>query len=148
MRQFKPVPPSTALGQTLARRVQQLREFRNMTVRDLSGYSRFPVARIEDIESGLETWLSATDRQLLSKALSVEPSCLQDVESRPGLPHERLRGINGVQMAQSILAGARDLECPFCGGTLKCSIQNAFDMEGRPVQFAKAFCIKCTFVLK
>jgi hypothetical protein len=42
----------------------------------------------------------------------------------------------------------RELECPQCGNTLRCRVQEGLDMEGHPVYLAKAFCQKCPFVLK
>lgn len=148
MRQFKPIPQELKLSQTLARRVFELREFRNMTVLDLAKASRFSIQRVEDIESGMETWLSASDRQLLAKALNVEPQLLQEVEARSGLQPTKESQQANEQLVNSILQGERDLQCPNCGGTLKCSVQEALDIEGNPTQFAKAFCLKCPFVLK
>jgi transcriptional regulator with XRE-family HTH domain len=141
------------LAPTLAQRVNQLREFRNLTVRDLAKLTRFKQQRIEDIEAGLETWLSASDRQLLAKALAVEPTLLQEVENRAVAGHHlrdshMLNKATSDQISTAILEGARDLECPDCGGNLKCSIQNGTDIEGRPLQFAKAFCLKCPFTLR
>jgi transcriptional regulator with XRE-family HTH domain len=148
MRQFKPLPPEMKLEQTLARRVGQLREFRNLTVRDLARLSRLTIQRIEDIEAGLETWLSSTDRQKLAGALSVEPRLIQESESRPSLDISGTRHDIEARIAESVLDGARELECPQCGGVLRCSIQDAYDLHGNPTQFAKAFCLKCPFVLK
>jgi transcriptional regulator with XRE-family HTH domain len=146
-----PLSSAVKLAETLAQRVAQLREFRNMTVRDLAKASRFGLRRIEDIESGLETWFSATERQLLARALSVEPALLQEVERRPNRS-----SVNDMEVAaavlqdlsKAILNGARDLECPLCSSTLKCSIQEGIDMEERPISFAKAFCTKCPFILR
>lgn len=147
MRQFKPLPSDLQLAPTLARRVQQLRDFRNMTVRDLAKLSRLGLERVEDIEGGLETWLSSTERQLLAKALAVEPILLQEVESRPPAGDEALEDAQ-VRLTQAILRGARELECPNCHSTLRCSVQEAFDMDGNPTAFAKAYCMKCPFVLR
>lgn len=152
IKQSKPLPSSFPLGPTLASRVQQLREFRNMTVRDLAGSSRFSIERIEDIEAGLETWLSTTERQRLAKALSIEPARLQQVEyrARRFANEDDTSSSEGVhqQLTESILSGARDLECPDCGSTLKCSIQEGIDIEGMPTYFAKAYCLKCPFILR
>ena len=82
MRQLRPLPSSLELAPTLAQRIAQLRDLRNMTQMDVARRTRFSLQRIEDIESGIETWLSATDRQLLAKALCVEPVLLQEVEAR------------------------------------------------------------------
>lgn len=119
-----------------------------MTVRDLARWSRFTAARIEDIEAGLETWLSATDRQLLAKALAVEPALLHEVEARSGLETTREQQAQAQYLSRAVLEGARDLPCPRCGYTLKCSVQEGFDIEGQPIRFAKAFCLKCPYVLR
>lgn len=147
MRQFKPLPSHLTLAPTLAQRVQQLREYRNLTVKDLAKASRLGLRRIEDIEGGLETWLSSTNRQMLAKALAVEPYVIQEAESRPPAEEGVLMDEQN-RIAAAILRGSRDLECPNCGTSLHCSVQDAFDIEGKPIRFAKAFCPKCTFVLK
>ncbi len=146
-----PLPAELELAPTLARRIFQLREFRNLTVRDLAKQSRFGVQRIEDIEAGLETWLSATDRQVLAKALNIEAQLLQEVEQRAVLSSmaesktytaDRIR-----EIARAIINGARDLTCPECESALKCSVQTGLDHEGKETILARAFCVKCPFVL-
>lgn len=147
MAQTKRLPPDLSLGSTLAQRVRQLREFRNMTQTDLSKSCRFSLKRVEELESGLETWLSATDRQMLAKALIVDPSLLQEVETRPPISEENTQALE-EQLTQAILSGHRELECPKCGASLHCSVQDALDIEDKPVRFAKAFCTRCPFILK
>lgn len=145
---FGPIPKSLSLASTLAGRLQQIREYREISREDLSQAVRFPEARIEDLESGLETWLSATDRQVLAKALGVEPKILQEVEHKPNLPQNAGRRKEVVEdMVIAILNGANELECPDCGHIAQCSIQAGFDMEDREIFFPKAFCLKCPFVL-
>jgi transcriptional regulator with XRE-family HTH domain len=148
MRQVKPLPANYNLAPTLARRVFQLREFRNLTVKDLARWSRFTLKRIEDIEAGMESWLSSTDRQRLAKALNVEPWVLEEVETRYYQDDAQLRQAQNEQLTLSILAGYRQLNCPDCGADLKCSIQEGFDLEGKPIRLAKAFCLKCPYVLR
>jgi transcriptional regulator with XRE-family HTH domain len=146
MRQVKPITSKVQLAPTLARRVGQLRDLRNMTTKDLGRISRFGQQRIEDLEAGIETWLSVTDRQTLAKALVVEPSILQEVETQPGL-FPSTNNMDNQRLHEAILNGARDLECPQCRSTLKCSIQEGLDIEGKPIRFAKAYCSQCPFVL-
>jgi transcriptional regulator with XRE-family HTH domain len=148
VRQLKPIPTNLQLAPTLAQRVLQLRELRNMTVKDLAKYCRFSAKRIEDIEAGLETWLSTSDRQLLAKALVVEPIVIQEVETRPQLGDSLEKELRLREIEQLVLEGRRDLECPDCGHTLKCSVQDAYDLEGNAIQFAKAFCVQCPFILR
>jgi transcriptional regulator with XRE-family HTH domain len=154
MNSFQP-PISSAtieqLGSTLARRVFRLREIRNITQKELSKRSRFTIERIQDIESGVETWLSSSDRQLLARALVVDPYILQEVETRslidPLSEGNKLELIH-ADIADSILTGMRELECPICGDILRCRLQEGLDMQGQVIYLPKAFCQKCPFVLK
>jgi len=152
MKRSGPIPKTIQLADTLAARVYQLRELRNMTVRDLARSTKFGIRRIEDIQSGLETWLSSTDRQILAKALIVEPALIEEVEVRSTVSKEsRLAGLpNPVieDLHEAIVQGANQLTCPLCGSKLNCSIQNGFDMDGFPIKLAKAHCTKCPFILR
>lgn len=148
MRHSRPIPADLQLEPTLARRVQQLRVFRNFSVSELAQVVRFSVRRIEDIESGLETWLSAPDRQCLAKALGVEPQGLQEVEVRRYSMEEGLDPKVLANLSEAILHGERSLSCPRCGDVLICSVQEALDLENNPCYFPKAFCRVCPFVLK
>jgi transcriptional regulator with XRE-family HTH domain len=154
MRQFKSIPAEIRdnLAPTLAQRINQLRTLRNMTVKDVAKACRFTTQRVEDLESGLELWLSATDRQLLANALAIEPQVLLDVEAKSTTNQVKESAAYNQQKARAIkediLEGEKNIECPNCGGILKCSIQDGLDIEGRPIIFAKAFCLKCPWVLK
>ena len=107
MRQVKPFPKGMQFAPTLAQRLSQLREFRNMTVLDLARSSRFSRQRIEDLEAGLESWLSSTDRQLLAKALAVEPKLLQKVEKRYDYIIIDLPPSLGIFMVNALVASER-----------------------------------------
>lgn len=145
---FRAIPDDIKLEPTLARRVTQLREARNLTMLDLCEISKLKLKRIEDIEGGLETWLSTTDRQLLGRALGVEPYMLQEVETGHSGTGDELRASVQQSIVEQIIEGYRDLQCPSCGGLLRCSVQEAMEIDGRHAEFAKAFCIKCPWVLK
>jgi transcriptional regulator with XRE-family HTH domain len=145
------LPKDIDLGNTLARRLATLREWRGLTMPALAKESHYTVARLQDIETGLETWLSSSDRQLLALALKIDASLLQEVEARPRLePTDDPQRFEAmlVDIRDSILSGVRELECPQCGNTLRCRVQEGLDMEEQPVYLAKAFCQKCPFVLK
>jgi hypothetical protein len=152
MKQTGPIPKTIQLANTLAQRIMQVRELRNMTVRDLARSTKFGIKRIEDIQAGMETWLSATDRQVLAKALAIEPALIQEVEARSdtslGEQLVIVPEVVKVDLAQAIFDGVKRLNCPLCGDELNCSIQRGFDMDGIPVQLAKAYCTKCPFVLR
>lgn len=118
-----------------------------MTTKDLAKSCRLSLERVEELESGLETWLSVTDRQVIAKALTIDPSLLQEVELRPPGDEENIEAVT-QQLIHSILSGNRELECPKCGASLHCRVVDALDIEEKPVRFAKAFCTSCPFVLK
>lgn len=119
-----------------------------MSVWEVAKLCRFKVQRVEELESGLETWLSAADRQIIAKALAVEPALLKEVETRSGLADFDEIGSKEKLLRQEILLGKTKLACPQCGGRLVCTVENALDIEDRPFRFAKAFCNECTFILR
>ena len=141
-----PLPIDMTLATTLARRIAQIRDFRNITPLDLARRSRFSLDRIEDLEAGLETWLSATDRQRLAKALNIEAVLLQDVERRATLSStndSKFYSADRIkEIGRAIINGAKNLECPECGGTLQCSIQHGLDLESNQILLARAFCLR------
>ncbi len=151
MKQLGPLPKTIVLANTLAQRVNQLREIRNITIRDLAKVTKFGIKRIEEIEAGLETWLSATDRQLLSKALSVEPALIEEVEVRynqdTSSGYQFIPDAIKEDLSQAVLNGIRPLSCPMCGEHLKCTIQHGFDIEERPIKLPRAHCVRCPFIL-
>lgn len=120
-----------------------------MTVLDLSMSSKMPVKRIEDLESGLETWLSSPDRQIIAKAMEIEPILFQEVELRPDDSYQEPTYTSEDLdfLAEKILDGEVDLPCPACGKPLKCKIEEAYDLKDRAVVYPKAFCRICPFVL-
>jgi hypothetical protein len=120
-------------------------------VQGLAHESHFKVARLLEIETGMETWLSSSDRQLLALALKIDASLLQEVEARPRLePTDDPVRFEAIvsDIRDSILGGVRELECPQCGNTLRCRVQEGLDIDAQPVYSAKAFCQKCPFILK
>ncbi|MBX9568437.1 MAG: helix-turn-helix domain-containing protein [Candidatus Obscuribacterales bacterium] len=139
---------------SLSSRVALLRELRNLTVLDLAKRSRFPIKRIESIESGEETWLSVTDRQVLARALGVEPAVLKEVENSPAdypgvfEKQEGPQKVDTDSMAEEILNGYTNIACPRCSTTLKTSVEFAYDIEGNPTKFARAYCPQCPFALR
>jgi transcriptional regulator with XRE-family HTH domain len=151
MKQVGPLPKTLTLANSLAQRVHQLREIRNMTIRDLAKSTKFGVKRIEEIEAGMETWLSATDRQLLAKSLSIEPALIEEVENRYNkdldMSHSPIPVNIRTDLARAILEGTDRLRCPACGENLRCNIQRGFDINEQPIELARANCTRCPFIL-
>ena len=129
-----PIPSDLVLESTLASRLNQLRQFRNLSKKELAQAVRMTEERIDDIESGLETWLSAAERQIIAKALYIDPNLLKEVEYRPAdSSHPSYASMSveiNTSLTDSILSGMRDLACPQCGNTLRCSVQKRVDING------------------
>ena len=53
-----------------------------------------------------------------------------------------------ADLSDSILKGVKEQECPQCGNTLRCRVQEGLDIDEQPIYLAKAFCQKCPFILK
>lgn len=144
-------PKDMELKPTLAGRVNQIREFRNLTIRDLAKDTRFTASRIEDIESGLETWLSSSDRQILATALRIDPQILKEVESRAIEEEPTVTEVSREvleDLADAILHGEREIKCPRCKTTMVCSVQEGIDLEENQIYLPMAYCPQCPFVLK
>ena len=149
----RPLPKDLALASTLASRLNQIRQFRNMSKSELAEACRIPNKRLDDLEAGLETWLSPSDRQIIAKALFIDPTILKEAEYRPDIDnaHPSYAAMSDEiiqRIEQSILNGARNLSCPQCDNILKCSVQERRDLNNEKVYFAKAFCVKCPFTLR
>lgn len=139
------------LARTLAQRVMQLRQMKNMTVLDLAKACRWEIRRIEDIEAGLEVWLSVHDRNVLARGLKQVPAILAEVEATPDemfADADKRKGIDLEELAARVLAGEANLPCPRCGKILKSQIETASDYEGKPIHFARAYCPVCPFALR
>lgn len=122
-----------------------------MTIVDLAKATRFSITRIEAIESGQEVWLSVTDRSVLARGLGVQPEVLKEVEFCPSDLRQSSFEIpvnDYDELAERILAGELNIECPKCGKLLKTAIENALDFEGQATQYARAYCPVCPFALR
>lgn len=141
------------LAETLALRVSRLREARNLTVRDLARLCHFTIRRIEEIEGGIEVWLSITDRSILARALGVQSETLREVEASPDdLKKDRAttaaEQADLDRIADRVLAGEKNIACPRCGAILITAVENALDFEGQPTKFARAYCPVCPFAIR
>lgn len=134
------------LAGTLAQRIQQLRESRGMTQQRLAEAANLPLNQIQDIEAGIELFLSPSVRQKLARVLKVRPSTLQSVEKfipplQPALSQEARE-----QMIEEILRYPNEVyACPLCGETLAVRIFNRRDLEDNLLVEVKANCLKCLF---
>jgi transcriptional regulator with XRE-family HTH domain len=135
------------LPNTLAERVQYLREKSNLSVEKLAERSNLEPLVIHEIEEGRETFLSTSVRQRISKELKVSAKVLKEVEFQPEQKEVPEATIKTIQ--NSIIAGNLENNyCPKCHNKLHCKIVTMYDLEDNPVKHPKARCTKCPFQIK
>ncbi|MBI1859064.1 MAG: helix-turn-helix transcriptional regulator [Candidatus Melainabacteria bacterium] len=141
---------TTDLPKTLASRISYIRNARGIHMLELSKQARVSIKLLEEIEAGLEIWLSVAVRQRIARVLKVDPSILEEVEVKidlKDLPKEPPLEI--IERLQSeIMEGIKDLKCPQCGNLLTTWIQEGFDLSEQKIKSPKAHCTKCVFQLK
>lgn len=135
------------LPKTLAGRVQILREKYNLSREKLAELSNIDICTINNIEEGIDTFLSASMRQRLSKPLKISSNVLKEVEVKPS---EQLINPKIIkELEDKILYGQlENNKCPKCGNLLICKVLTLYDLEDNPVKHAKARCSKCPFQIK
>ncbi len=131
MKSKNSLPESILVTSTLAQRIQGLRSLNNFTVLDLAKLTKIPIKQIEDIESGLDTWLSSVLRQKLANALKVEPNLLLEVEFKDYVD---------IKFVDYKI-------CPNCKIDLQLKTYEGFDFNNDVVQLQKFYCSKCPYVI-
>ncbi len=140
-----------SLPKTLASRVSFLRNGRRIHIAELSLQAKVPIKLLEDIEAGIETWLSTSIRQRISIVLKVDPKILEEVEVKNQTSDEVYRNPPGElieRICEEILEGVNDIKCPLCSSEMKAWIQDGFDLNGEPIKTPKGYCKSCVFQLK
>ena len=143
--------PQEGLPKTLASRVSFLRNARRIHIAELSHEARVPINLLEDIESGIETWLPTSIRQRIARVLKVDPNILEEVEVKNETSEDfpkdpPLELVERIQ--EEILSGVKDIKCPLCGNLLRIWVQDGFDLNERLAKTPKAHCTVCVFQLK
>lgn len=141
---------STPLPDTLAQRVQFLRERRMMTPALLAFRAQVPLHVVEDIEAGIETFLAPAVRQRLARVLHVRSVDLAEVEKQldyqspdtPSLQQKSLDLRNAILQAPQA-----EYACPSCQAPLAIRLFERRDLQDNLLQVIKAHCTQCLFRL-
>lgn len=139
-----------SLPPTLALRVQHLRHERNLTALDLANRAHIPLQMLQDIEAGIELFLSWAVRQRLARCLRVRPDCLLEVEKRfQSETPESFPSVNlsfSQELSDAVFQNPqRKYFCPQCGALLKVRIFERRDLENNMLLTAKINCTQCLF---
>jgi transcriptional regulator with XRE-family HTH domain len=133
---------------TLATRMQVWREKRMLTQATLAIKALIPIRLVEDIESGIELFLSPAIRQRLARVLQVRPDQIKALEKTPLPSIDAAMQAAGGSLYQAILANPEAPKtCPRCGEALTIRLFNRRDLQNRPLTAVKASCTQCLFRL-
>jgi transcriptional regulator with XRE-family HTH domain len=137
---------------TLAERIRFWREQRYLTPALLALKTRLPLKTIEDIEAGIETFLSPTVRQRIARILHVRPSQIKELENPPkilpGSADAPVLQQRSVSLHDAILRDPDEPQvCPLCQASLQIRVFERRDLHNRPLLVIKASCTACLFRL-
>ncbi len=140
------VPSTVDLPTTLAQRVQHFRESLGITQSRLAELANLPIEQIQDIESGIELFLSPSVRQKLSRVLKIRAIVLKIVEKAPQLPPSSLSQEGRDHYIEEMLHYPHETyPCPECGAPLVVRLFHRRDLEDNPLVEVKANCSQCLF---
>lgn len=139
---------SAQQSQTLAQRVQQRREEVGLSQKGLADAANIPLTQVQDIESGIELFLSPSVRQKLARALKIKPSVLKNLEKPAPPPRPPLSLEARERYIDEILHFPNQPHaCPVCGERLDVRIFERRDLEDNLLIEVKANCSRCLFRL-
>jgi len=156
--QFRPIQltgpearkPDPILPDTLALRVQALRDALDLTQRQLAQRAILDLELIQDIESGIEPFLAPAVRGKLARVLRVKPYILEEVEKRP---HSRpdpypIGPDSRLKLVQHWIDHPTDSHtCPHCSAPLVLQVFERRDLHNQLLHAVKAHCSVCLFRL-
>lgn len=135
------------LPDTLAERIQYLRDKCYLSREQLASLSNIDIATISNLEEGTEIFISSAQRQRLAKVLKIPAYVLKEVEKQP--ENKTVSNTWIESLRNNILDGnLENNRCPSCNSLLNCYITTFIDLEDNPVEHPKATCTKCPFQMK
>jgi len=143
-----------SLPNTLAQRVQWLRLQRQLTVSQLAQKALLTIHLLEEIEAGIQLFLSPVERQRLARVLKVPTQTLLDVEKPPEMVgHSAVVEENISSDTQEVLLFRilqkpdASYDCPQCQQPLIVRQFQRLDVNDQPVTVLKIHCSQCLFRL-
>ncbi len=128
---------------TLAQFVSSRREALGITQSALAHRCNLLCKQVEDVESGIELFLSSTVRQKLAKGLKVNLSDIKKLEKNEDFKFAPAIDIEEIK--EKILSGEKDILCPNCNEKLVVRVAKMYDLEDNLMLHPKARCSKCPF---
>lgn len=132
---------------TLAEFVFETREKMGLSQIGLAKKCNLNFDEIQNIESGIELFLSSTIRQKLAKGLKVSLSEIKQYEKREDFHFGTGKDIEELKQLILENEGNKGFAplCPVCGSKLNIRIAKLYDLEDNLMLHPKAVCSKCPF---
>ncbi|MEB3206208.1 MAG: hypothetical protein VKK59_02520 [Vampirovibrionales bacterium] len=142
---LKPPFQPDSLPDTLAQRVQVLRELRGFSSAKLAHLASIPLELLQDIEGGLMPFLPEVTRRRLARALRIPTEWLKQVERVPGLTPTAI--IDETMPLPANISPMRldDTVCPECSGVLHQRSFEREDPDGGKYTLVRSRCSQCLF---
>lgn len=143
----------TTLPDTLAQRVQVLRVKRQLTTAKMAEKALLEKDFIEEVEAGIQLFLSPVERQRMARVLKVDMRVLQEVEKSPEETGKSKDDDKPADDDYTILLFKimqnpdAEYDCPKCQKPLVVRLFSRLDMNDDPVQALKIHCSQCLFRL-
>ena len=134
---------------TLAQFVQEARNKQYKTLEEIAVESHLPVALIQDIEAGIETFLAPTARQKLARALKVLPFQIKQLEKEIVSPEAEAAWARSINLRSKLLNQPEAThDCPECKASLIIRSYQREDLNGQIEKTLKVQCSQCLFSLQ
>lgn len=133
---------------SLAQRIQYAREAQGLSQSRLAELTNLPLSQIQDIEAGIDLFLSPSVRQKLARVLKIKPGSIKALE-KPILPQQPPLSLEARdRYIEEILHHPHEVyHCPACGAPLTVRLFHRKDLEENPLVEVKAHCTRCLFKL-
>ncbi len=132
---------------TLAQFVSETREKAGFSQAGLAKRCNLTIEDIQNIESGIELFLSSTVRQKLAKGLKTTLSEIKLYEKQEDFhfsDKQNIEDLKALILENENNKGFAPL-CPVCGSKLITRIAKLYDLEDNLMLHPKARCTKCPF---
>lgn len=129
---------------TLAQLIKTTRESLSLSTQDLCEKIQMPVETIEEIEAGIQLFLSPSQRQKLARGLKLLPQQIKNLEKEfPNLNDAQDKiFILEVQVKRN---PHQNYQCPKCGSGLNLRQFDRKDIDDNDIVVYKLNCQKCPF---
>lgn len=136
------LPASIVLPDTLAQRLQFLREYRNYTVLQLAEEAGMEAVLIDEMESGIQLFMPTPIRQKLARVLRVSPKVFSETEKTIVLPEEEQEYDT---LATPLEYRHVPQQCPHCQVDLIRKHFTRYDIQGGKINAITAHCPQCLY---